>query len=405
MTDAVEFVHAARLDPDMLAWGKELADLRREAHKNPELGFDTPRTVERIVRTLKSWGIEDIDTDLVAGGVIVVIDGNRPGRTVALRADIDALGMNDTSGTPWASCIAGRAHACGHDGHQTWLLGALRHLNAHRDFPGRVIGIFQPAEELAKGALAVVASGVLEKYDVAEIYGAHTEPMLPKGVFGFRVGPLQASGDLFWIRIKGKSTHGGRPHLGVDPLPAAASLVDALQTIVSRRVNPIDSAVVSVCSFNAGRYETPNVVPDEVRLSGTVRAFAPQTRRMIEENIRTMAENIARAHGCTAEIDWQSAVSAVINDEAATQAAIAVAQKLFGTEAVNPDMTPFMSSEDFSVYQEKISGCMLRVGVRDEAHQATVHSTAFDFNDAVLPAAAQLLARIAASRLETLAQK
>ena len=224
----------------------------------------------------------------------------------------------------------------------------------HRDFPGRVIGIFQPAEELAKGALAVVASGVLEKYDVAEIYGAHTEPMLPKGVFGFRVGPLQASGDLFWIRIKGKSTHGGRPHLGVDPLPAAASLVDALQTIVSPARQPHrfgrgERVFVQRRTLRDAQRRARRGAPERDRCA----PLAPQTRRMIEENIRTMTETSPARHGCTAEIDWQSAVSAVINDEAATQAAIAVAQKLFGTEAVNPDMTPFMSSEDFSVYQEK----------------------------------------------------
>ena len=206
----MSIVLADKVFPEIAAWGDELTAIRREIHSHPELGFDTAVTVSRIVTLLKKWGIEKIDTDIVKGGVIVEIDGNRPGKTVALRADIDALPMNDYSDNSWKSTIEARAHACGHDGHQTWLMAALRYLNLKRDFPGRVIGIFQPAEELAQGALAVIKAGVLEKYGIAEIYGAHTEPMLDKGVFGFRVGPLQASSDSFWVTVHGVGTHGGR---------------------------------------------------------------------------------------------------------------------------------------------------------------------------------------------------
>lgn len=395
----MQFVHAGRAYADILSWGEELAALRREAHKTPELGFETTRTVGRIAKTLRGWGIEKVDVDLVKGGVIVVIDGTRPGKTVALRADIDALGMNDTSGKPWASCIAGQAHACGHDGHQTWLLGALRHLHANRDFPGRVVGIFQPAEEPCKGARAVVASGLFQKYEIAEIYGAHTEPLLDKGVFGFRVGPLQAACDYFWLTIKGKGTHGGRPHLGVDPLPAAAQLIGAAQSIVSRKVDPIDS----ICAVSAGRYETPNVVPEEVKISGTARTFRPATRKLVEESFKLMAADTARANGCTSEIKWESSIPAVINDETTTRAGIAAATELFGAGSVRSDMSPFMSSEDFAEYQQIVPGTMLRVGIRDDAHTVALHSTSFDFNDEVLPAAASLLAAIAVKRLEALA--
>ena len=399
----MQFVHADRVFPDLLRWGDELVAFRHEVHKTPELGFDTARTVERIVKILKEWGIESVDTDLVAGGAIVVIEGTRPGKTVALRADIDALGMNDTSGKPWASCIAGHAHACGHDGHQTWLMGALRYLNAHRDFPGRVVGIFQPAEEPCKGAQAVVASGLFEKYAIAEIYGAHTEPMLPKGVFGFRVGPLQAAADYFWLTIKGKGTHGGRPHLGIDPIPVAAQLINAAQTIVSRKVNPIDTAVLSICAVSAGRYETPNVVPNEVKVSGTARTFQPATRKLVEETFKEMLADTARANGCTSEIKWENSIPPVINDEATTRAGIAVATELYGAESVRPNIDPFMSSEDFAEYQQLVPGTMMRVGVRDSEHTSSVHSTSFDFNDEVLPAAATLLAAIVLKRLEALA--
>ena len=399
----MQVVHEDGAYADILSWGEELAALRREAHKTPELGFDTPQTVGRIEKTLRGWGIEKIDTDLVRGGVIVVIDGTRPGKTVALRADIDALGMDDTSGKPWASCIAGQAHACGHDGHQTWLLGALRHLNANRDFPGRVVGIFQPAEEPCRGARAVIDSGLFQKYEIAEIYGAHTEPMLEKGVFGFRVGPLQAACDYFWLTIKGKGTHGGRPHLGVDPLPAAAQLISAAQSIVSRKVDPIDTAVLSVCAVSAGRYETPNVVPEEVKISGTARTFRPATRKLVEESFKQMAADTARANGCTSEIKWESSIPAVINDETITRAGIDVATELFGAEAVRPNIDPFMSSEDFAEYLQLVPGTMLRVGIRDDAHTVALHRTSFDFNDEVLPAAATLLAAIAVKRLEALA--
>lgn len=400
----MQFVHEGSVYADILSWGEELVALRREAHKTPELGFETSQTVGRIEKTLRGWGIEEIDTELVKGGVIVVIDGTRPGKTVALRADIDALGMNDTSGKPWASRIAGHAHACGHDGHQTWLMGALRHLHANRDFPGRVVGIFQPAEEPAKGARAVVASGLFQKYEIAEVYGAHTEPLLDKGVFGFRVGPLQAACDYFWLTIKGKGTHGGRPHLGVDPLPAAAQLIGAAQSIVSRKVDPIDTAVLSVCAVSAGRYETPNVVPDEVKISGTARTFRPATRKLVEESFKQMAADTARANGCTSEIKWESSIPAVINDETTTRAGIAAATELFGPDSVRSDMSPFMSSEDFAEYQQLVPGTMLRVGIRDDAHTIALHSTSFDFNDEVLPAAATLLAAIAVKRLEALAR-
>lgn len=332
-----------------------------------------------------------------------MIDGTRPGKTVALRADIDALGMDDTSGKRWASCIAGQAHACGHDGHQTWLLGALRHLNANRDFPGRVVGIFQPAEEPCRGARAVIESGLFQQYAIAEIYGAHTEPMLEKGVFGFRVGPLQAACDYFWLTIKGKGTHGGRPHLGLDSLPAAAQLINAAQSIVSRKVDPIDTAVLSVCAVSAGRYETPNVVPEEVKISGTARTFRPTTRKLVEESFKQMAADTARANGCTSEIRWESSIPAVINDETVTRAAIDVAIELFGDEAVRPNIDPFMSSEDFAEYLQLVPGTMLRVGIRDDAHTVALHRTSFDFNDEVLPAAATLLAAIAVKRLEALA--
>ncbi len=398
----MNFVLSDRVFPEILAWGEELAAIRHDVHSTPELKFDTPKTVARIVKHLTNWGIT-VDTDMVKGGVIAVIDGTKPGKTVALRADIDALPMPDATTNTWKSTHEGKAHACGHDGHQTWLMGALRYLKAHNDFAGRVVGIFQPAEEIAEGAQAVIDAGVLAKYDVKEIYGAHTEPLLDKGTFGFRVGALQAASDSFWVTVKGVGCHGGRPHLGVDPIPVGGQLINALQTLVSRKLNPVDTGVVSICSVNAGSFGTPNVIPPVLTMSGTVRTFSKEGREMIEREFKKMVTGIAEANGCTVEIVYKHQCAAVNNTPEQTKAGIAAATAMYGAEHVVPDMTPFMSSEDFSAYQAVIPGAIMRVGIRDEQHQASLHSQIFDFNDEVLPAAASLIANIALTRLEALA--
>ena len=398
----MNFVLSDRVFPEILAWGEELAAIRHDVHSTPELKFDTPKTVARIVKHLTDWGIT-VDTDMVKGGVIAVIDGTKPGKTVALRADIDALPMPDATTNTWKSTHEGKAHACGHDGHQTWLMGALRYLKAHNDFAGRVVGIFQPAEEIAEGAQAVIDAGVLAKYDVKEIYGAHTEPLLDKGTFGFRVGALQAASDSFWVTVKGVGCHGGRPHLGVDPIPVGGQLINALQTLVSRKLNPVDTGVVSICSVNAGSFGTPNVIPPVLTMSGTVRTFSKEGREMIEREFKKLVTGIAEANGCTVEIVYKHQCAAVNNTPEQTKAGIAAATAMYGAEHVVPDMTPFMSSEDFSAYQAVIPGAIMRVGIRDEQHQASLHSQIFDFNDEVLPAAASLIANIALTRLEALA--
>ena len=398
----MSIVLADKVFPEIAAWGDELTAIRREIHSHPELGFDTAVTVSRIVTLLKKWGIEQIDTDIVKGGVIVEIDGNRPGKTVALRADIDALPMNDCSDNSWKSTIEARAHACGHDGHQTWLLGVLRYFALHRDFPGTLVGIFQPAEETEGGALSVIHSGVLRKYGVREILAAHDDPYLPKGVFGFHPGPLQASSANFWITVKGAGTHGGRPHLGTDPIPAGALLVSALQTIVSRKVDPIEPAVLSICSINAGRFEAPNVIPGELTLSGTIRTYSDEVQKQIITLLREMCADVAKSEGCTVDVKIENGAKSVLNDPERTKKAAAVAANLFGPEHV-ADLKPFMSSEDFGSYQRIVPGVMMRVGIRDESHVSGVHSPNFDFNDEVLPAACTLFATIIRTRLEELA--
>lgn len=393
-----------RLLPGVAELVPELEEIRHDIHAHPELGFETERTVGLICDYHRKSGIVEIDTELVKGCVIAVIEGSRPGHTIAIRADMDALPMNDGCGKPWASTVAGRGHCCGHDGHTTWLLGAARWLAAHNDFPGRIVLVHQAAEEAGTGAKALVEAGLIEKYGIEEIYGGHTEPNLPKGVIGFKPGPLQAASDSVYITLRGKGTHGGRPHLGVDPIPVAAQIVTALQTIVSRKVDPIESAVVSICSINCGNFKANNVVQSELTMSGTVRTFLPEIRDLAEENIRAMVTGIAAANGCTVELVYDRMIGSVINGEEQTIAAHEVTKALLGEDNARI-IRPFMSSEDFSEYLNRIPGAIIRVGIRDEEHQVSLHNQQMDFNDEVLPVAVSVVANMAVRRLEALAAR
>lgn len=393
-----------RLLPGVAELVPELEEIRHDIHAHPELGFETERTVGLICDYHRKSGIVEIDTELVKGCVIAVIEGSRPGHTIAIRADMDALPMNDGCGKPWASTVAGRGHCCGHDGHTTWLLGAARWLAAHNDFPGRIVLVHQAAEEAGTGAKALVEAGLIEKYGIEEIYGGHTEPNLPKGVIGFKPGPLQAASDSVYITLRGKGTHGGRPHLGVDPIPVAAQIVTALQTIVSRKVDPIESVVVSICSINCGNFKANNVVQSELTMSGTVRTFLPEIRDLAEENIRAMVTGIAAANGCTVELVYDRMIGSVINGEEQTIAAHEVTKALLGEDNVRI-IRPFMSSEDFSEYLNRIPGAIIRVGIRDEEHQVSLHNQQMDFNDEVLPVAVSVVANMAVRRLEALAAR
>ena len=390
-----------RLLPGVAELVPELVEIRHDLHQHPELGFDTERTCGKIVEYLRASHVDSIDTELVKGCVIAVINGDQPGHTIGVRSDMDALPMKDGCGKPYASVVDGRGHCCGHDGHTTWLLGVARWLASHRDFPGRVVLVFQAAEEPGIGAKALIEAGLFEKYGIEEIYGGHTEPNLPKGTIGFKPGPLQAASDSFYVTLKGKGTHGGRPHLGVDPMPVAAQIILALQTIVARKVDPIESAVVSVCSINAGNFEAVNVVQSELTMSGTVRTFLPEIRDLAEANITAMVNGIAAANGCEAELVYDRIIGSVINTEEQTEAAMAATRELLGEDHVKV-IRPFMSSEDFSRYLDVVPGSIIRVGIRDDDHQVSLHNQKMDFNDDVLPIAVSVVANMAVTRLKAL---
>ena len=368
--------------PETLEVFDELVEFRHDLHQHPELAFETTRTCGKIVEKLRAWGVDEIDTTTVPGAVIAVVKGNRPGKTVALRGDIDALPMPDNSDNPWKSCEAGRCHACGHDGHTTWTLGSLYVLTRRRDFPGQVVGIFQPAEESGGGAAAIANSGIFEKYGICEIYGGHDEGTRDKGVFGFRVGPAMASVDFFYITVTGQGTHGARPHLGHDP---------------------IEKAVVSVCSVNAGNYNAPNVIPAVATMSGTVRTFNEDVRKLISTELPRIAEGVAEACGCKAEVTYEKQTPAVINHPLTTKVLSDYVRKHFGDDAADENFPISMGGDDFAEYQFKVPGSIIRVGVRDEAHTFSIHNNRFDFNDEVLAMASTLFAGVALERLEALA--
>lgn len=400
---ATQWLYEDKVPAEILAWADDAAAIRHDIHAHPELGFETPRTCGLIEKALRSYGIEKIDSTTVKGGLVVEIDGDRPGKTIALRADIDALAMPDESGHPWASTVC-RSHACGHDGHVAWMTLTLRYLQAHRDFPGRVIAIFQPAEEIGSGARAVVASGIFEKYGIAEVYGAHADSTIPAGSFGFREGATQASCDFFYISLEGRGVHAARPHAGIDPMPAAALLYESLQTICSRKTDPFESVVLSVCSIEAGQYAAPNVIPNRIRMSGTVRTFSEACRTEIERQMRLMVEHIAAAQSCKGELKYDRLTSVVVNDPGCASAARRLCEDMFGADRVTtiPRST---GGEDFSEYQKLVPGIMFRVGIVDEGHQALGHNPKFDFNDVVLPSAAWFFCTLARERLEALAER
>lgn len=386
--------------PDLIAH-------RHDIHQHPDCGFETQRTIGKIKEFLEKHNVssKDMDDATCPGSLFVEIKGNLPGKTIGFRADIDALKMKDKSEKEWTSKIDGHAHACGHDGHQTWLMGAAAYMAEHRDFPGTLVCLFQGAEETGKGAESVVKSGFLDKYNIQEMYAAHDEPFLKKGEVGFKVGHLQAASDSFAVKFIGAGTHGGRPHQGMDPIPALSEMYLAMQTIVSRKVDPLESAVVSVCFMNAGTLGTYNVLPGEAVMGGTVRTFLPEVRDLVENTIKRMAEGIALAHGLKAEVTYERLISSVNNDERLTKEGVRIAQDLLGKDKIYPDFKPFMSSEDFSVYQEKVPGTICRIGISDENHTVPLHNPKFDFNDEVLALASTLFVKIAQERLNALSKE
>jgi amidohydrolase len=374
----------------------ELTALRRDLHAHPELGFEEHRTAEVVARELTALGIEH-HNGIGRTGIVGVIHGQShdSGRAVGLRADMDALPMHEENNFDYVSRFKGRMHACGHDGHTTMLLGAARYLSRTRHFDGTVYLIFQPGEEGFGGGKAMIDDGLFERFPADEIYALHNWPGLPPGKIAVRPGPMMAAADRIEIHIEGRGGHGAHPQLAVDPVLVAGHIITATQSIVARNVNPIDTAVVSLCAMHAGNLAAMSVIPREARLVGTVRTFRAATQQMIEKRLNELVQSIAAAFGAAATLKYERVYPATINSEREAWFAADVAQSLVGSDNVVRDLAPSMGSEDFSFMLQQRPGAYARLGQGGAEGGCFLHNTRYDFNDQVIPLGSGYLAALA----------
>jgi len=378
------------------AWLPELAALRRDLHSHPELGFDEHRTARRVAEQLKALGIEH-HVGIGRTGIVAVIPGrtNRTGRAVGLRADMDALPMQEENDFAHRSRYDGRMHGCGHDGHTTMLLAAARYLAQARAFDGTAVLIFQPGEEGYAGAKAMIEDGLFERFPVEQVFALHNWPALPAGTFGFTPGPAMAAADRVEITIHGRGGHGAHPHSAIDPVLVAAHVITAAQSIVARNVSPIDTAVVSLCSMQAGNPGAMSVIPAHATLVGTVRTFRPATQDLIERRLAELVHAVASAFGATADVRYERVYPATVNHDGPTAFAIDVAEALVGPGNVVRDLDPSMGSEDFAFMLQARPGAFARLGQGGAERGTFLHSSRYDFNDDVIPLGAGYLAALA----------
>jgi len=366
----------------------ELVALRRDFHAHPEIGFEEERTARIVAERLAGWGIE-VHRGIGRTGVVGVLQGRGDnGRRIGLRADMDALPIEEATDLPYRSRNPGRMHACGHDGHTTMLLGAARYLAETRDFDGAAVLIFQPAEEGLGGARAMLADGLFQRFPCDEIYGLHNSPDGPRGKISLRSGPAMASADFFDIAIKGRGAHGAHPHEAIDPAVVAMTLGQALQTIVSRNADPLKTVVLSITQIHAG--SAYNVIPDGAHLAGTVRTFDQELRELVRRRIGEIAAGVGAAFGATIAVEIRDVFSVLQNHPEQTAALAEVACELFGAKQVDQDAPPKMGSEDFADMLQVVPGAYLWLG---QAPGPALHNPSYDFDDEILPLGAALLAR------------
>jgi len=381
------------------AYHDEMTAWRRDIHAHPELGFEEQRTSDLVAVKLEEFGIE-VTRDIGKTGLVGRLRvGNSP-RAIGLRADMDCLPILEANGFGHRSTDDGKMHACGHDGHTTMLLGAAKYLAQTRNFDGTVHFIFQPAEEGLGGAPAMLADGLFERFPCDVIFGMHNRPGLAVGKFQIRPGAMMAGGAYFDITVTGVGAHGARPEAGIDPVVVGSHIAAAVQTIVSRNVRPIDTAVVSVTKFHAGL--AYNVIPDKAVLGGTVRCFSDTTMSLIEERMRRIAENVAAGFGATAELDFRVLFAPLVNHADETQFIADCAAELVGADNVNRASNLVMASEDFSFMLQAVPGAYIQIGNGDGEGACEVHNPGYDFNDGALPFGASLFARLVERRLDRL---
>jgi hippurate hydrolase len=368
---------------DISAFHDDLIEWRRHLHQYPELSFQEVQTSSFVAEKLAGFGLDEIHTGLGKTGVVAVLRSGTSGRSVGLRADMDALPIEELTGKPWASKIKGKMHACGHDGHTTMLLGAARHLAATRNFDGTVYFIFQPAEEGDAGADAMIKDGLFEKFPAERVFGLHNMPDLTPGQFAICEGPIMAATAEFTILVKGRGCHAAMAFQGSDTILAASLLVCALQGIVSRNVKALDSAVLSVTRIAGG--DAYNVLPGQVELWGTVRTYKREVQDLVEQRMRAVCEGIALAQGVAIEMDFKSNYPATVNSPAEALMGADAAREIVGADNVNWNMPPSMGAEDFAYMLLAKPGSYIWMGVGGAELGKVCHSPTYDFNDDMLP--------------------
>jgi hippurate hydrolase len=365
----------ADLQAEITAW-------RHDLHAHPELQYDVLRTAASVAEKLKAFGCDEVVPGLGRTGVVGVIHGRKgkSDKVIGMRADMDALPIEEETGLPYKSTVPGKMHACGHDGHTAMLLGAARYLAETRNFAGTAVVIFQPAEEGGAGGKAMVDDGLMERFKIDEVYGMHNYPGMPVGQFGIRAGAMMAATDFVSIDIEGVGGHAARPHLGIDTVLVGAQIINAIQSIVSRNVDPLKSAVVSICMFHAGN--TENVIPQTAQLRGTARSLVEDVRVLLEKRLHQVVEATAAAYGAKAKLTYQRNYPVLVNHERETDFAAGVAKQIVGDRLVDTSLPPMMGGEDFSFMLNARPGAFIWVGNGDSAG---LHHPAYNFNDDVIP--------------------
>ena len=381
----------ADLQPDIQAW-------RRDIHQHPELLYDVHRTAAFVADRLREFGCDQVATGLGRTGVVGVIKGRKPAgkadvKVIGLRADMDALPIEEKTNLAYASKTPGLMHACGHDGHTAMLLGAARYLAETRNFAGDAVVIFQPAEEGGAGAAAMIKDGLMDRFAIDQVYGMHNGPGIPLGAFAIRPGPIMASTDSIDIKIEGLGGHAARPHKCIDSVLVGAQLITALQSIVSRSVDPLESAVISICEFHAG--DARNVIPQTARLGGTVRTLTPEVKALVGKRIREVVAGVAQITGAKIDLEYVSGYPVTVNHPSQTDIATRVAKEVAGDANVH-DTAPMMGAEDFSYMLEERPGCFIFIGNGDTAG---LHHPDYDFDDAAIPIGASYWAKLVETAL------
>lgn len=384
------------LEPTLQELLPSITEFRHELHRWPELGYEEEQTAGKVQEKLESLGGLDIRSGLARTGLVATLNADSPGPCIAFRADMDCLPMEDTSGVPWASERPGLAHACGHDGHTACLLGTAEILARHRDqLRGPVKFIFQPAEEGGAGGRAMLEAGVLENPTPAFLFGLHGLPQHPVGTFGIRTGPVMAASDLIRIKIQGKGCHAAMPHLGKDPIVAAAQVISALQSLTSRNTDPLDNAVVTIARIRGG--ETFNVIPDTVELTGTIRTLREETRTRIHQDLKHLVEGVSGALGCPAEVVVEKGYPVCRNHPEATDFLEHTLRTRLVDHGKTVEQEPLMAAEDFAFYGAAVPSAFFFVGVREEedTDPPLLHQGHYDFNDRSIPQAIRAFCSLA----------